>query len=239
MLLFHLSIFKFINFDKKAGISNIKWVLLLTMRGSTAGIDDNLKGTSKAHYVFLSVLDTLLSSIVIGPAVIAYWRGTWCLIDIYIFPDNTENTIISSCVIGLVGHLVFTISQNYLKNNFHPEKHRLLYYTVSRLYSYVYGIACVNLWRGAWKALDHYTGTEILTVVIPTVVSAVALAGMRTFRNVSAAPFAVVIDICQGYFEVPTMFRLAVSIIFLLFLILHDRRIKPFFSSGYYYDVGQ
>lgn len=229
MLLLHLSTLKFCNSKKKAGISNIKWVLLLTMRGSTAGIDDNLKGTSKAHFLFLTVLDTLLSSIVIGPAIIAYWRGTWCLIDIYIFPDNVENTIISSSVIGLVGHLVFTISQNHLKSHLHPEKHRLLYYTASRFYTYVYGIACVNLWRGAWKALDHYTGTETLTVIIPTVVSAVALAGMRTFRNLSGAPFGVVLDICQGYFEVPTMFRLVVSIFFLLlflllplFLILHD-----------------
>lgn len=197
---------------KKTGFSKLKWVLVLTMRGSTAGIDDNLQGTSKAHYIFLSVLDTILTSLVIGPAVVAYWRGTWCLIDICIFPNNVEYTIISSFVIGLVGHLVFTITQNYLKDNFHPEKHRLLYYTVSRLYTYVYGIACVNLWRGAWEALDHYTGTDILTVMIPTVVSAVALAGMRTFRNISAAPFGVVLDICQGYFEVPTMFRLAVSI---------------------------
>jgi hypothetical protein len=59
-----------------------------------------------------------------------------------------------------------------------------------------------------------FTKNELLTVVAPTIVGIVALAAMRALRNVSATPFAVATDSVKGYFEVLTMFRVAVSLQF-------------------------
>jgi hypothetical protein len=44
-----------------------------------------------------------------------------------------------------------------------------------------------------------------------TTVSVIALAAMRTLRNISAPPFSIAADYCDGYFLVPTMFRVSVS----------------------------
>lgn len=183
------------------------------MRGSTAGIDNNLKGTSEAHFLFLSVLDSLLSSLLIAPAVIAYWRGTWNLFDLFLLPQSREWSSLASLAFGVVGHMFFTITQGQMTRSFHPEKHRILYYVASRSYSYVYGAVCVSMWRGVWLALDIYSTKNPLIVTGVTLAAVIALIGMRTLRNVSSTPFAVVLDLCQGYFEIPTLFKIDVSML--------------------------
>lgn len=55
--------------------------------------------------------------------------------------------------------------------------------------------------------MDLYTGTEVKSVVFVTTISIIALAAMRTLRNVSAAPCAIMLDTVEGYFDVVTMFR--------------------------------
>lgn len=182
------------------------------MRGSTAGIDNNLQGTSEAHFLFLSVLDSLLSSVLIAPAVIAYWRGTWQLFDLFLLPQSKGWSSLASLVIGVVGHMFFTITQGQMARSFHPEKHRTLYYVASRCYSYVYGAVCVNMWRGVWLALDVYSAKNPFIISGITLGAVIALIGMRCLRNISSTPFAVVLDMRQGYFEIPTLFKIDVSI---------------------------
>ena len=138
------------------------------MRGSTAGITDGLKGSSRLHYALLTTLDILLSTVLISPLVVSYWRGTWGLMDLFVFPDRPDYSSYVSLFSGLVGILVFTLAQHRLENCLHPDKHRLLYYIVSRLYTAVFAFCCVNSWRGAFKLLDLYTGVEVYTCLLYT-----------------------------------------------------------------------
>lgn len=181
------------------------------MRGSTAGITDGLRGTSKAHYAVLTVLDMMLSALLISPLVVSYWRGTWCLMDYYVYPERPDYSSYVSLGIGLSVILIFTLFQGPLKNHLHPNKHRLSYYFFSRLYTAFFGFACVNSWRGAWIFLDVYTGDSPDAVLATTLSSVALLTCLRTLRNISAPPFAIVTDRSEGYFEVPTMFRISVS----------------------------
>jgi len=183
------------------------------MRGSTAGISDNFKGSKRSHYVFLSILDTLLSALVVSPAVVSYWHGTWFIMDHYVFPDKHIYSSWVSVAIGYLGHMLFTLLQTPMTRCFHPDQHRLSYYIVSRVYTTIFGFVCVNSWRGVWKLMDHYTGYDIGPLLGTTVASVLALAAMRTLRNISAPPFSITTDYCEGYFHVPTMFRVSVSCI--------------------------
>lgn len=180
------------------------------MRGSTAGLAESLKGTSHIHYALLSVLDTVFSALVVAPAVVAYWRSTWKLTSIYIYPDDVVQSAVISLLLGIVGHFVFGVSQHVLTAMFHPDKHRIMYYTMSRIYTACYAFTCVNSWRGAWELLDRYTENVPSTVFATTLVSVISLAAMRGLRNVSAAPFAISMDSVEGYFEVPMMFKTSV-----------------------------
>lgn len=177
------------------------------MRGSTAGLTDSLKGRSPSHYALLSVLDTVFSALVVAPAVVAYWRSTWNITALYIYPSYPVRSAVASLAIGTAGHLVFGIVQNELTGMFHPDRYRIIYYVASRLYTVCYAFICVNSWRGAWELLDSYTEGEPSTVLATTLVSVGCLAAMRCLRNVSAAPCAISMDHVQGYFEVPTMFK--------------------------------
>ncbi|XP_066592247.1 uncharacterized protein fusl isoform X2 [Prorops nasuta] len=176
------------------------WTRMVELRA--AGITSN-----GLHYAILSLLDTVFSAMVAAPAVVGYWRGTWGLSNIYIYPDDPIVSSLTSIVIGFVGLFSFNVSQGVLSSLLHPDKHRLSYYLASRLYTFVFGFCCVNAWRGSWMALDLFTELTGTTVLATTAVSLALLAGLRTLRNISAPPFSLNLDSCSGYFQVPTMFR--------------------------------
>lgn len=184
------------------------WMRMVELRGGT-GMTSGLSGrsSSRFHYTILTILDTVFSATVAAPAVVGYWRGTWGLSDVYVYPEDSVLSSLTSFVIGFIGLFAFNVSQNVLNELLHPDKHRLSYYVGSRLYTAVFGFCCVNAWRGAWQALDLYTEHTASTVFATTVVSLLALAIMRAIRNISAPPFSLCLDSCPGYFEVQTMFR--------------------------------
>lgn len=44
----------------------------------------------------------ILNSILIGTAVVLYWRGMWGVIDLYLYPQNPSVSYIISMVMGIV-----------------------------------------------------------------------------------------------------------------------------------------
>lgn len=44
----------------------------------------------------------LFLAVVIGFAVISFWRGVWGLMDVYLFPENLTLSLITSTILGLV-----------------------------------------------------------------------------------------------------------------------------------------
>lgn len=179
-----------------------------TMRGSTAGLADGLIATPESvHATFLHLIDIIFSSIVLAPAVILYWRGTWNLTGLFLFSNNPELSAVISLSAGILGHLVFNIFQEKFKKNLHPDKHRITYLLCSRIYTYAYGLACVNCWRGGWILMDHHVPHNLGTIFTITFVSTVFLVLMKGMRNISATPFAISSDHSKEYFSVPTMFK--------------------------------
>lgn len=162
------------------------------------------------HSVVLEVIDSFYSSLVVAPLVVSYWRGTWNLSDVYLIPNNKIHSAVASLIIGIVGHLVFTIGQGSFRGHFDPNRHRLTFYCGSRLYTSIYGVICVNCWRGGWQLIDHYTARNMTTILSITIFAIISLMALKTIRNVTAPPFLVVTDTSQGYFDVPTMYKKSV-----------------------------
>ena len=59
------------------------------------------------RYKKLRPLKKALFALLIGIAMVSFWRGAWGLMDIYIFPGHDELSFWSSIFIGL-GILAFT-----------------------------------------------------------------------------------------------------------------------------------
>lgn len=181
------------------------------MRGSTAGLAEGTIITpDTVHAAFLVFLDVMFSSLLAAPAVIAYWRGTWNLIGIFLFPDDVLLNAISSCFIGTVGHFIFYYYQRRFSQSFHPDKHRITFMIISRIYTAVYGVVCVNGWRGGWSLMDLYIPKKVHTYFAILMISCILLAFCKGLRNISASPLAISTDHSKDYFAVPTMFKASV-----------------------------
>ncbi|XP_058119882.1 uncharacterized protein LOC131282408 [Anopheles ziemanni] len=184
------------------------------MRGSIAGIEDGIAGArvgASYHRLLLELIDYLYASLVVAPLVVCYWRGTWNLMGDYIFPSDLTTSLVVSLVIGIVGHIVFNIFQATLRRHLNADKHRIAYYLGSRMYTAIYGVICVNGWRGGWQLIDLYTTHDVLYVVLITLGCIFILACLKGVRNVMGTPFLIINDSRREYFDVPTYFKLTGS----------------------------
>lgn len=169
-------------------------------------IDEN----STAYYSFLTVLDQIFASLIVAPLVVNYWRSTWNLMSYILYPDNSFYSALCSLSIGLIGNFVLVICQTKLQCIFHPDKNRLTFLIFSRIYTIVFGIICVNGWRGAWMLLELYAVSQLTPVCIVTIISLLCLACAKGLRNTLAAPFVVITDHSKDYFKVRTAFKSSV-----------------------------
>lgn len=53
------------------------------------------------------VVRDVVRAVLIGTAVVLFWRGAWGLLDLYFFPDNQTFSFLASLVVG-IGILYFT-----------------------------------------------------------------------------------------------------------------------------------
>lgn len=124
------------------------------MRGSDVGLPGTALEYRPKYFFLLTTLDYLFSSLIVCPCIVGYWRSVWNLMGIYVFPKDEWLSAVISTTIGFAGHVFFSLTQNIFKEHFHPNKNRILYYTVSRLYTLCFAFICVNGWRGPWFLLD-------------------------------------------------------------------------------------
>lgn len=170
---------------------------------SLVGTEKNKKTTRNKSY---KIFDQIFSVVILAPAVVGYWRGTCNLLDIFLYPQNELISSWISYIIGISGHLFFTIFQKQLKNVFNPKKGRIRYYIGSRLYTIVFAFVCVNSFRGVWQLLEFYTDYEVETVSIMISISVICLGVLRGIRSI-ASPYFLCTDTYSNYFEVPTRFK--------------------------------
>jgi len=82
----------------------------------------------------LAVSDVLISLCIVGPLVVGYWRGTWFLLDIFLFPNDGALSCWLSLAIGFGLLLLATWFQEQLQT-FVTRQDCCLYFVLSRLYT--------------------------------------------------------------------------------------------------------
>lgn len=181
------------------------------MRGSTAGLAEGTIVTRNTlHGAFLTFLDMTFASVIAAPAVVAYWQGTWNLSHLFLLPGEKLWSPILSCIIGVIGHFIAIYFQDWFSDVFHPDKRRLTFMVVSRIYTEIFGIIGINCWRGGWELLDMYCPSRISTLLVCTAIGTILLIACKGLRNISSSPFGVSTDNSKDYFVVPTMFKTSV-----------------------------
>lgn len=179
------------------------------MRGSTAGMSEVMIAPPQdAHAMFLTFIDIIFSSVVLAPTVVVYWRGTWNYMDKVLLMDEPALSGATSLAIGFAGHMVCSLGQHWFTAKFHPDRNRIAFQLVSRMYTYAYGICCANGWRAGWIFLQMWIPPErwVLLCVV-TSGALVALVLLKGLRNIVASPFALATDHSKDFFTVPTRFK--------------------------------
>lgn len=157
-------------------------------------------------YVKLSI-GTIISTALVTPLVIGQWRGTWMLLEYYRVPWWM-------CFLtGSILHFIFALLKDFLQDYFSNKKQEylLILLLVSRVYTWLFGIACASHWRGGWMMLEEYLRREIGSVIAVTLLSLAILSAMKTLRNINNSPFTISVDGLEPGFTFPTMFRTSVS----------------------------
>lgn len=186
------------------------------MRGSTAGLADGfvLETRHTLHDAFLVFLDMAFASVIVTPLTVAHWQGTWNLTKMLLFPDNLLYNGIATMCIGIVGQLFVIYLQDTFTCMLHPDKHRLTFMVVSRLYTLCYSIIGIDLWLGLWNILDIYCPSSVYLMCALILLGTTLLVIFKGFRNVASPPFGISTDNSKDYFKIETMFKSSVRFAF-------------------------
>lgn len=153
--------------------------------------------------------DGVIVFFVIGPSVVAAWRGTWHLMDVYLYPESPLQSAWASFVSGL--GVIFIL--NFLQ---HPllalTKISLRipindYRVISRVHSLVLGLAVINMWRGFWQLQDLYLTMVANNIFLCGLIGLVLLWSCRAIKNASFPPLGVARDSKEGLFKFVTRLR--------------------------------
>ncbi|KAK2586638.1 hypothetical protein KPH14_011685 [Odynerus spinipes] len=161
---------------------------------------------SKKEKYILTLIDSVISTTIIGPLVIGFWRGTWGLMDLHydMFPSWLCFTF------GIAMHTMFAFMKYQLYDHVNKRNKKSLLSSIQcqslRItYTYVFGVMCNMHWRGIWIMPNEYFHiSEWITASVTTLFFG-ALVTLRCTRNLLAPPFSVAIDNYSHLFLFPSL----------------------------------
>lgn len=173
--------------------------------------------------VNLNYLDSFFTILIVAPLVVCFWRGTWTLLELHpqIFPlwESCIFAFIAAISLLIVKDVLYELTKNSKKN----ETKAIFSKILRRIFIYSFSWVCIMQWRGLWNIFDMIFGIELTEdgkvkadtdFLLPSLVTGCAafiLILLRTFRNVLAPPFVIILDNSEICFSIPTRFKLKVS----------------------------
>ena len=165
--------------------------------------------SGRTHFL-LAFCDSFVVTLVFSPLVVGFWRGTWTLSDVYLFPDNPAVSAWTSALFGIAVNLTLYFLQSFFKECL-DGCHLAVYVLCSRVYTYVFGVSSVNYWRGVWHLLNVYTGTGVTSCVSSAAVGLTLLLLLRSSRRIHCPPAVIDHDVETKHFHCSTRFETKVT----------------------------
>lgn len=177
------------------------------------------------RYEWVRVLaDFLWSGCVVAPLVVLYWRGTWDLLEDFIYPHRPVAPIaedipqdkvdglnrFNSGLICFLSSVCFRILCDLSK--FHTGEFLLKVNAPVRacagwLFNAVSVLACVAFWRGVWFVYRLDLGVATVTLVIVLLCGMLVLTGMGIPKSLIASPLGIDLDRHETTFSCGTYCR--------------------------------
>ena len=163
--------------------------------------------TNASQLWFRYICDFFISSFIIAPCVISFWRGVWDYSAIYLqeryFNGDCYKTNLTCLVIGCIG--VFLIQYNHETIRTHlanfkatscPSSVRRTgrFVVISRLFSVFWGFVDIYYWKAVWDGVDCYFGKSIETGTATLILGLMVLAAFKSLRSASSVPAGFTLD---------------------------------------------
>lgn len=145
-----------------------------------------------------NVVMWFLFYVLVSVFVVLYWRGTWILLDIYLYPEDLTKSAVYSVAMGYVGFILLLLPQ-MSSSSFSSEKQNAnstKSYFVETVYTLFGGFVAVNSWRGVWYLADDYifVDNRELSGWVSVFLGVVVLCMIAHFQSVLAAPMTILSD---------------------------------------------
>ena len=130
-------------------------------------------------------LNFLLVSFFITPLIVSYWRGTWYILDSFVFPNDQFLSYWVSWAAGFGVIYFIVLVEDYLKKFLNERKaKKVLYLTLF----YPLSFLIVNSWRGLWMLLDYYTTASLTSGCVSHAVGFFIVLSMKATSSIIALP---------------------------------------------------
>lgn len=162
----------------------------------------------------LEAFDKFFSLVILPPFVISYWRGTYNLLNIFVYANDIELRSWLFLIVGILGNFILTYYQRQIKLFLNPETNRIRFLIGSRIYTIISSIICVNGFRSTWHLFDIYFTSNIKQIMVfNMLVVLIVLGTFKGIRNILDTPYFLVNDCYEKYFYIPTRYQMSVKYI--------------------------
>ena len=135
--------------------------------------------------VWLTFLDWILILFLITPAVVNYWRGSWYILDLLVFPNDEVLSAYVTVAASFGAIFPMMLVEDYIKELLDETKARKGLYLVL---FYPLAFLSVTSWRGLWMMLDLYTTTSLTSAIFSHLAGFLIVLTFNTTYSLIAIP---------------------------------------------------
>ena len=160
-------------------------------------------------FLFKRLINFLLVLCLITPLTVSYWRGTWYILDSFVFPRDKFRSawVTSTMSFGVIFSILLV--EDYLKAFLNERKAKKVLYLVM---FYPLSFLIVSSWRGLWMLLDYYTTASLTSGCLSHVTGFYIVLSAKVTSSIIAVPGYCVsernVDLSESILERKNCFKI-------------------------------
>lgn len=138
---------------------------------------------------FLFLCNRFLNMIIIltllTPAAVNYYRATWYMLDLFVFPDDKLLSASFTFTVSFGTLFLIMLVGDYIKESLNARKAKEVWY---RVLFFPLAFLTVAAWKGPWMLLDQITTPSLPSACVSHVIGFLVLVCTRTTSSIVAMP---------------------------------------------------
>ena len=140
---------------------------------------------TSALFLFKRLVNFFLVLCLITPLTVSYWRGTWYILDLFVFPhDKFLSAWVTLAMSFGIMYLILLVEDD-LKAILNERKAKKALYLAM---FYPLSFLIVTSWRGLWMLLDYYTTASLTSGCVSHAVGFFIVLSTKATSSIIALP---------------------------------------------------